>query len=71
MGLHWVQDGYSSIGSQSDNDIVFPKIFPNNFGPYPLTKTGDQIKIGFNKPVMLDSTIKVVEFSFSRGTVSA
>ena len=64
VGLHWVQDGYSSIGSQSDHDIVFPKIFPNNFGF--ITKTGDQIKIGFNQPVMLDSTIKVVEFSFSQ-----
>ncbi len=63
VGLHWVQDGYSSIGSHADNDIVFPKKFPNNFGS--ITKTGDQINIGFNQPVMLDSTIKVAEFSFS------
>ena len=64
VGLHWVQDGYSSIGSQADSDIIFPKIFPNKFGT--ITKTGNQIELSFNQPVLLDSAIKVMEFSFSQ-----
>ncbi len=49
VGLYWLKEGENSIGSGSDNDLIFPQEFPENFGV--AIKSGESIKFDYSQPV--------------------
>lgn len=63
VGLYWLEDGVYKMGSSQDNDLVFPKGFPHQFGS--LTQSKDGFHFRFNEPVMVDSVDQTKAFSFS------
>lgn len=67
VGLYWLENGEYKIGSNQNNDIVFPKGFPPQFGAF--IHSGDTFHFQFNEPVMVDSTHQVSIFSFNAESI--